>query len=279
MTICGLGDEYGQISILIADASPLFRSGIRQNIEGQEGFDIVGEAETLKRAIALARERQPQVVILGLSGHHLKTWEAISSLAKHSAVLTITEVDGTRETLKHILKVFLSGAVGCIDRMAAGEELNHVVKAVVSGKPAVSSGVAKVLVEELLRVQGFAVTTGETALHADGSEDGDEDEDEALVGDESPEGIKSASMRWDGREKLTDREMEVLALVANGKSNRAIAGRLLISEKTVKNHISSILRKLGMSGRTEAAVWAVRRGLLTEAGLKAYNQRPSKNKS
>lgn len=66
--------------------------------------------------------------------------------------------------------------------------------------------------------------------------------------------------KWDGRDKLTAREIEVLALVAEGESNRDIAARLMISEKTVKNHISSILRKLGMSRRTEAAVWAVTTG-------------------
>ncbi len=275
MTICRPGDECEEISVLIADASPLFRSGIRQNIEGQEGFDIVGEAETLERAIILAQEKQPKVVILGLSGHHLKTWEAISGLAEHSAVLAITQVDGTRETLKHILKVFLSGAAGCIDRMAAGEELDYVLKAVVSGKPAVSSGVAKALVEELLRLQGFAVTMGEPAVCTGGSGDADE----SLPGCESAEAPESVPRRWDGKEELTDREMEVLALVASGESNRTIAGQLLISEKTVKNHISSILRKLGMSGRTEAAVWAVKRGLFTGTGLKAHYQGPSKNKS
>jgi DNA-binding NarL/FixJ family response regulator len=269
-----MSGECEGISVLIADASPLFRSGIRQNIEGQEGFDVVGEAETLEHATTVALEKRPKVVVLGLLGRNLKTWEAISNLAEHSAVLAITEVDGTREALKHILKAFLSGAVGCIDRMAAGEELNYVLKAVASGKPAVSSGVAKALVEELLRAQGFAAEMCQCA----GGAGGLGDKGESLPGCESAERAKSASRRWDGREKLTDREMEVLTLVANGESNRAIAGRLLISEKTVKNHISSILRKLQMSGRTEAAVWAVRRGFLADAGLKTYNQRPSKNK-
>ena len=102
---------------------------------------------------------------------------------------------------------------------------------------------------------------------------------QGLSDGEQADAQASVPRRWDGKEKLTDREMEVLALVANGESNRGIAGQLLISEKTVKNHISSILRKLGMSGRTEAAVWAVRRGLLAEVGLKAYNRRPSKNES
>lgn len=275
MTICGPGEEYEEISVLIADASPLFRSGIRLSIEGHEGFGIVGEAETLERAVGLAREIQPKVVILGLSGYHRKTWEAISCLAEHSAVLAITQVDGTRETLKHVLKVFLSGAVGCVDRLAAGEELSYVLKAVVSGRPAVSSGVAKALVDELLRLQGFAVSMGEHATYAGGSKNSDQ----GLSDGEQADAQASVPRRWDGKEKLTDREMEVLVLVANGESNRGIAGQLLISEKTVKNHISSILRKLGMSGRTEAAVWAVRRGLRAEVGLKAYNRRPSKNES
>jgi Rad3-related DNA helicase/DNA-binding NarL/FixJ family response regulator len=244
LTICGPGEEYEEISVLIADASPLFRSGIRLSIEGHEGFGIVGEAETLERAVGLAREIQPKVVILGLSGYHRKTWEAISCLAEHSAVLAITQVDGTRETLKHVLKVFLSGAVGCVDRLAAGEELSYVLKAVVSGRPAVSSGVAKALVDELLRLQGFAVSMGEHATYAGGSKNSDQ----GLSDGEQADAQASVPRRWDGKEKLTDREMEVLALVANGESNRGIAGQLLISEKTVKNHISSILRKLGMSG-------------------------------
>jgi DNA-binding NarL/FixJ family response regulator len=116
--------------------------------------------------------------------------------------------------------------------------------------------VAKVLVDELFRLRGFDVTMAEYAasilrLPGEGSR---------MPGPESHEEPGRFAEKWDGRDKLTAREIEVLALVAEGESNRDIAARLMISEKTVKNHISSILRKLGMSRRTEAAVWAVTTG-------------------
>lgn len=257
MTICGPGDACEAVSVLIADSSPLFRSGIRQNIESQEGFSIVGEADTLERVISLAKQKKPKAVILGLTGQDPRAWEAISALADCSAVLAIIHVDGTREALAHVLKAFLSGAVGCIDRLATEEELTYVVSNVVSGRPAVSSVVAKALVEALLRVQGFAGTIGELAACADRAQDADRN----LAGGGAMSAPTVVTHKWDAKENLTDREMEVLALVAAGDTNRAIAGRLSISEKTVKNHVSNILRKLGVTGRTEAAVWAVRRGV------------------
>jgi DNA-binding NarL/FixJ family response regulator len=275
LTIRGQSNESCQIRVLIADASPLFRSGIRQNIEGQQGFEIIGEAETPEDAIALARETQPKVVIVGLSGHHGKTWEAIADLAECSCVLVITGANHPSEAGRYVLKAFLSGALGCVDRLADGEELNYVVRSVASGKLAVSSGVAKVLVDELFRLRGFDVTMAEYAasilrLPGEGSR---------MPGPESHEEPGRFAEKWDGRDKLTAREIEVLALVAEGESNRDIAARLMISEKTVKNHISSILRKLGMSRRTEAAVWAVTTGFFVEAGLNTYNRRPRKNES
>ena len=260
MSICRSSDDCKAVSVLIADSSPLFRSGIRQSIEGREGFDIVGEAETLEHLISLAQEKQPKVVILGLSGQNSEVWEAISTLADCSQVLAIIHMDGTRETLVHALEVFLAGAVGCIDRLATEEELTYVLNTVVSGRPAVSSAVAKALIEELLRLQGFGATMGELAAY----------EGSLLV-------LEAIPHRGNRKEELTTRELEVLELIAAGETNRAIAGQLSISEKTVKNHVSSILRKLEVTGRTEAAVWAVRRGFPTSVSPRNQAQSPSRN--
>jgi len=266
LTDCRPGDERKAVSILIADSSPLFRSGIRQSIESQEGFNIVGEAGTLEHVISLAQQKTPQAVILGLSGHDPKAWEAISTLADRSRVLAIIDINGTRETLAHVLKAFLAGAVGCIDRMATEEELTYVVNNVVLGRPAVSSVVAKALVDELLRTQGFAEAIGELAAYTESAGEAGGN----LPGGDSLPTSMVVPDKWDGKEELTDREIEVLALIAGGKTNRAIASQLSISEKTVKNHVSSILRKLRVDGRTEAAIWAVRRGLPGRLGPRTH---------
>lgn len=244
MTICRPGDEREAVSVLIADSSPLFRSGIRQNIESQQGFTVVGEAETLERMINLVQEESPTLVIMGVSGHEHEEWEVIDDLAQRCTVLVITHVDGTGDTLAHILKAFRAGAVGCIDRLATPGELAHAVKTAALGRPVVSSVVAKALIDELLRFQGLLATMGEVAATRTSSSTSVPYADFGKNSDESD---------------LTARETEVLALIAAGETNRAIACQLSISDKTVKNHVSSILRKLGVGGRTEAAVWAVRK--------------------
>lgn len=284
MATFGRRDECEAVRVLIADSSPLFRSGVRRSIENQEGFSIVGEAEALPQVISLAEQEKPEVIILGLSGCDPKAWEAVYALARYGSVLAVIHVDSSGEALAHVLKVFQAGAVGCIDRMAREEELTHAVKTVALGRPVVSSDVAKTLVEGLLRFHGIAAGADKIAAGAEEprkAAQGPAFEDVGMSPKENPRGReKVVQTAYTGHEYphvrggvpeslLTAREIEVLTLLAGGETNRAIAGQLSISEKTVKNHVSSILRKLGVAGRTEAAVWAVRRGFPMELGPRA----------
>lgn len=294
MATFGRRDECEAVRVLIADSSPLFRSGIRRSIENQEGFDIVGEAEALPRVISLAEQEKPEVIILGISGYDSLAWEAVCALARCSSVLVVIHVDGRREALANILKVFQAGAVGCIDRMAREEELTHAVKTVALGRLVVSSVVAKTLVEELLRSYGLAAGMGKIAACAEETSEAAQSppvEDVGMSHEVNPGGRGKCVLtaytlheyphvRGGVPESLlTAREIEVLTLLAGGETNRAIAGQLSISEKTVKNHVSSILRRLGVAGRTEAAVWAVRRGFPTGLGRPTQDPRPNRNET
>lgn len=260
---------------MIADASPLFGSGIRQNIESQKGFNVVGEVAAFPHVISIAEREKPEVIILGLSGCDSGACEGVHTLTRYGSVLAVIHVDGTREALSHILKVFQAGAVGCIDRMATEEELIYAVKAVATGRHVVSSVVAKALIEELLRFHQITAGVGNTAVCADRAGEPMRSSPVCDLGF-SPEADPD---RYEKESLLTARETEVLAFLAGGETNRAIANHLSISEKTVKNHVSNILRKLGVVGRTEAAVWAVRRGFPSRIGRQARTQRPTQNES
>ena len=212
------------VRVLIVDDHDLFRSGLRNLLE-DEGVQIVGEAAAGQEALTIVRELAPDVVVMDLNMPGMGGVEAtrhISTIAPLTRVLMLTISDQDND----VIDAILAGACGYLLKDSSIQELISGIRAASMGESLISPTIAaKVL--QLLRASSRQPEI-ETTIRAE----------------------------------LSDREIEVLKLIANGKDNAMIAGELHISPKTVKNHISNILMKLQIENRIQAAVYAVRSGIV-----------------
>ncbi len=206
------------------DDHDLFRTGLRTLLEEQE-VDVVGEADTGTRALEQIRETAPEVVVMDLNMPGISGVEAtrqIAMIAPLTRVLVLTISDQDAD----VMDAILAGACGYLLKDSSIDELMAGIRAAAIGESLISPHIAgKVL--QRIRATSSQPDIAETI-----------------------------------RTELSDREIEVLKLIANGKDNAMIAGELHISPKTVKNHISNILMKLQIENRIQAAVFAVRSGIV-----------------
>jgi len=212
------------LRVLIVDDHDLFRNGLRNLLEG-EGVQIVGEAGAGQEALRIVREVAPDVVVMDLNMPGMGGVEAtrhISTIAPLTRVLMLTISDQDND----VIDAILAGACGYLLKDSSIQDLMAGIRAAANGESIISPTIAAKVLQRLR-----ATNT-------------------------QPE-IEQAI-----RAELSDREIEVLKLIANGKDNAMIAGELHISPKTVKNHISNILMKLQIDNRIQAAVYAVRSGIV-----------------
>ena len=212
------------LRVLIVDDHDLFRNGLRNLLEG-EGVQIVGEAGAGQEALRIVREVAPDVVVMDLNMPGMGGVEAtrhISTIAPLTRVLMLTISDQDND----VIDAILAGACGYLLKDSSIQDLMAGIRAAANGESIISPTIAAKVLQRLR-----ATNT-------------------------QPE-IEQAI-----RAELSDREIEVLKLIANGKDNSMIAGELHISPKTVKNHISNILMKLQIENRIQAAVYAVRSGIV-----------------
>ena len=210
--------------VLLVDDHDLFRAGLRTLLEGQ-GVDIVGEAAAGAGALTLTREVAPDVVLMDLNMPGIDGIEAtrqIAMIAPLARVLVLTISDDETD----VLDAILAGACGYLLKDSAIHELMAGIRATAAGESLVSPLIASKLLQRLRATNS------------------------------SPRDLKAICA------ELSDREIQVLKLIASGKDNGQIAAELHISPKTVKNHISNILMKLQIENRIQAAVYAVRSGLV-----------------
>src|SRR5437870_4731147 len=213
------------VRVLIVDDHDLFRAGLRTLLEEQDGVLVVGEASGGAQAVQLVSESAPDVVVMDLNMPGVTGVEAtrqISTLAPLTRVLVLTISDQDSD----VMDAILAGACGYLLKDASITELMQGIRSAAVGESLVSPTIAA---KVLQRVRASSASHREAEL------------------------IQS---------ELSDREIEVLKLIANGKDNAMIAGELHISPKTVKNHISNILMKLQIENRIQAAVYAVRSGIV-----------------
>jgi DNA-binding NarL/FixJ family response regulator len=210
--------------VLLVDDHDLFRTGLRTLLE-EQGVDVVGEAETGMDAVRLIREVAPEVVVMDLNMPGIGGVEAtrqIAMIAPSTRVLVLTISDQDED----VMDAIVAGACGYLLKDATIEQLLAGIRAAATGGSIVSPTIAAKVLRRL------RATTP------------------------SPREAETV------RTELTDREVQVLKLIANGMDNAQIAADLHISPKTVKNHISNILLKLQIENRIQAAVYAVRSGLV-----------------
>jgi two-component system, NarL family, response regulator LiaR len=218
------GPEPSGPSVVLVDDHDLFRSGLRTLLEDQ-GVQVVAEAATGREALRHVRELAPEVVLMDLSMPDMGGVEATREIAR-VAPLTRVVVLTISDRDGDILEAVLAGACGYLLKDSSIQDLMRGISAAALGESLISPQIANKVLREL-RAARPASKAAERV-----------------------------------RTQLTERELEVLRLIANGKDNAQIAADLHISSKTVKNHISNILMKLQIENRIQAAVYAVRSGIV-----------------
>ena len=212
------------IRVLICDDQALVRSGFRAILETRPDLEVVGEAENGVEAVALAERRSPDVILMDIRMPIVDGVEATRQLvAKGSAarVLILTTFDLD----EYVHAAIRAGASGFLLKDVKPADLVHAIHVVAAGEALLAPTVTRRLLER------FATTLP--------------------VGDHTGKGLA----------ELTTRETEVLRLLAGGLSNAEIAAKLVLSEATVKTHISNILRKLRLRDRVQAVILAYETGL------------------
>jgi len=217
----------GRIKVLVVDDHALFRRGVTAELASQEGLEVVGEASDGLEAVRKAEEIVPDVIVMDLNMPRCSGLEATQALQTkmprvNILVLTISENESD------LFAAVKFGARGYILKSSEPEELVQAIFRVAQGEVIISPLMATNLLTEF---------------------------------NDSGAGVEREATRETGA-NLTPREGEVLQLVAQGATNKEIADSLFISENTVKTHLRNIMEKLHLANRSQAAAYAVKRGLV-----------------
>lgn len=235
------GEESGKaahpIRLLVADDHGLMRWALGAMLAGEPDLEVVGEAKDGREALALCRKRHPDLVLMdvqmpGMDG--ISATREIKVEHPETVVLMVTAF----EDPDYLLGAVRAGAAGYVLKHADRDELLGAVRGVLSGESPLNQELAMQLLQRLSCETNQRPGPAPVPV--------ERHREEQLPG------------------SLSTRELEVLALLAAGKTNRRIAGELHLSLSTVKGHIERIISKLGVSDRTQAAVKAVELGLLPE---------------
>jgi DNA-binding NarL/FixJ family response regulator len=225
-----LSDQHEQSpTVVVVDDHDLVRRAVIGSLENA-GIPVIGEAGDGEEAVRVVAEKAPDIVLMdltmpGISG--VEATQRLSTLAPKSRVVVLTGSSGEHD----VLEAILAGATGYLLKDAGPDEIVAAVRRVAGGESVISPRIAGRLLERIReRDAGGRLRPGDTA--------------DAI------------------RATLTGRELEVLKLMASGKDNSDIAGELFLSPKTVKNHVANILAKLQLENRIQAAVHAVRSGIV-----------------
>jgi DNA-binding NarL/FixJ family response regulator len=219
------------IRVLIADDQGMVRTGFATFLQAQPDMDVVGEAADGRQAVERAAELQPDVILMDVRMPVMDGLEATRRIVggvdgaqrDHGPrVLILTTFDLD----EHVYEALRAGASGFLLKDASATELAEAVRVVAAGDAVISPSVMRRLIAEFAHLGGPRAPT---------------------------------RARLEG---LTERETEVLALIAQGLSNGEIAGRLVVAEQTIKTHVGRILYKLGVRDRAQAIVFAYETGLV-----------------
>ena len=213
------------IRILLADDHTLFRKGIRTILEQMQGTEVVGEAATGQEAVAQARELVPDAILMDIKMPVFSGIEATQQILKENPHIGIVLVTMFDDP-ESVFSAMRAGARGYVLKEAEPQELRNAIDAACRGEFILCPIIAKKVLEQFGR---------------------------------NPR-ARLAEAPYD---ELSRRELQVLQLAADGLSNKEIAAKLVISEKTVKNHTANIFSKLQVNDRTQAILHGLRKGLIT----------------
>src|SRR5438552_8672477 len=227
------------LRVLIVDDHALFRRGLQMVLRQEKDIDVVGEAGDGHEAVEKAQELMPDVILMDVRMPRrsgIEATEQIKDLLPHVKILMLTISDEEAD----LYDAIKAGASGYLLKEISIDEVADAVRSVSSGQSRISPSMASKLLTEF-----------------------------AAMSKRADERHQLPAVR------LTEREMEVLRLVAQGMNNRDIAKELFIAENTVKNHIRNILEKLHLHSRMEAVVYAVREKLLEISSAALFPRPPS----
>jgi NarL family two-component system response regulator LiaR len=219
-----------EIRVLLVDDHAIVRDGIRSLLNTQPGIDVVGEANNGRDAVSQAETLQPDVILMDLVMPGMDGIEAIRQIIDHqpeSRILVLTSFSAEDK----VFPAIKAGAMGYLLKDSDSEDLVRAIHQVYSGESSLHPKIARMVLNEMA-----------VARPPSGAEP------------KPPSG-------WPIVDPLTQRELEVLKLVARGHSNREIADQLSVVEGTVRTHVSNILNKLHLVSRTQATLYALREGL------------------
>ncbi|AUG78671.1 LuxR family transcriptional regulator [Kitasatospora sp. MMS16-BH015] len=219
------------IRVLIADDQVMIRQGFAVLLGAEPGIQVVGQAVDGLDAVAKTAELAPDVVLMDIRMPELGGIEATRRITGAADSPVRVLILTTFDLDEYVYEALRAGASGFLLKDASADELAHAVRVVAAGEALLAPSVTRRLITEFSRTS----PTPRAPL-------------KSRLGD------------------LTERETEVLSLIAQGLSNAEIAGTLLVAEQTVKTHVSRILPKLGLRDRTQAAVFAYESGLIRPTG-------------
>jgi two-component system response regulator NreC len=214
-----------KIRVLLAEDHTIVRKGLRSLLDGETGIEVIGEAGDGREAVEKVQQLLPDVVVMDITMPALSGLEATRQIKKRfpEVKVLILTMHATEE---YVFQILRAGASGYVVKQAAPAELISAIRAVCRGESFLSPAISRKVVEEYIR------------------------QAEAIEGKDS-------------YDRLTDREREVLQLVAEGHSNQEIAGLLHISVKTVETHRTNLMAKLDIHSTAELTRYAIRKGVIS----------------
>jgi DNA-binding NarL/FixJ family response regulator len=212
------------IRVLVADDHAIVREGLKMVLQAERNIEVVGEAEDGRKAVDLVQKVRPDVVVMDIAMPNLNGLDATRQIRQRFPEVQVVILT-MHENRAYYLQIAKAGAAGCVLKRSMGKELVEAIVAASRGESYLSPSIAATVLEDYRRLA--ARPTGD---------------------DGSP---------------LTEREREILQLVAEGQTNREIADLLTLSIKTVQAHRANIMEKLGLHDRTELVKYAIREGIIT----------------
>ncbi len=214
-----------KIRILVADDHGVMRKGLRLQLEQNDRFEVVGEAADGREAVRIAEEKQPNIVIMDIGMPILNGIEATAQIVKHDPRVAVIILSMYSDE-SYLVRTLTAGAKAYLLKASADVDLIPAVQAVAQGKTFFSPAIAKVLLEDYLR-----------QLQQRGLQD--------------------------SYDLLTEREKEILQLLAEGKSNKEVATILDVSPYTVETHRTHLMQKLGLHSTADIVLYAVRKKIIS----------------
>lgn len=223
--------QRGPTRVLIVDDHPVWADGLRTALSAESGIEVVGVASNGQEALTLTSKLQPAVVLLDARLRGQSGPETARLLRSQFPSIHVLALSA-HDDEETVFEMLRAGAGGYLLKDVEPEAIAAAIRELVAGGAPMAPSVARKLVREVNRLSMQATTLTNT-------------------------------------EGLTNREMEVLRLVANGWSNRRIAQELCLSERTVENHLHNIFHKLQVHDRTQAALYALRRGWINRTDIRS----------